>query len=488
MTAIVKNTGCIFRLSTDLILVSSNSYIETLLGFDPTGLPFHELLFRPKRDLRTLLEGISNHDHVDFIADFKRIDGNFITLQAVIIEVTESDKIGYVVHLKDYTRIKMLRKDAIRKTIAIEQLAKARTIREGNLIEAVYEIVLTAARAMHVNRVNAWTFDTDQTEIQCIGNYDTTVNAMVSQSALPKIAFPNYFSLFETSKIIVTNDAMNDPKTEELKDIYLEPHNICALMDVPIRIEGEMIGVVCFEHIGSSRDWNIQEQKFGLVIAQIISLAIETNNKLIAQRELLALNKEQQVLLQEIHHRVKNNLSIVSSLLNLQAHKCRDQYHSDLFSESQNRLSSISSVHEVIYKSKSFATIDLKDYIEQMLSFLQQSYASAGSVNIVKSLQKVNVDVSIAIPLALIINEIVTNCFKHAFKDTGDGTISVILIENNKIVNLTINDDGIGMNLNKDVLSESIGIDILEGLVEQIDGKYAFTVNKGTQFKLTFSL
>jgi two-component sensor histidine kinase len=488
MTAIVKNTGCIFRLNTDLVLINSNQYIEDLLGYNPNGLPFHELLFRPKRDLRTLIEGIAHQDHVDFIADFKQKDGNFITLQAVIIEIRESEKIGYVVHLKDYTRIKILRKDAIRKTIAIEQLAKARTIREGNLIDAVYEIVLTAARAMHVNRVNAWTFNTEQTEIQCIGNYDTSVNEIVSQSALPKIAFPNYFSLFETSKIIVTNDAMNDPKTEELKDIYLEPHNICALMDVPIRIEGEMIGVVCFEHVGNSREWNIQEQKFGLVIAQIISLAIETNNKLNAQKELQAVNKEQQVLLQEIHHRVKNNLSIVSSLLNLQSHKCRDQYHSDLFTESQNRLSSISSVHEVIYKSKSFATIDLKDYIEQMLSFLQLSYASAGNVQIVKSLQKVNVDVSIAIPLALIINEIVTNCFKHAFKDKGEGTISVILIENNKVVNLSINDDGIGMNMNKEAISESIGIDILEGLVDQIDGKYTFSINRGTHFKLTFNL
>ncbi len=143
-------------------------------------------------------------------------------------------------------------------------------------------------------------------------------------------------------------------KIAELYSLYLKPLDIQALMDIPIRIEGEIIGVICFENVGEPREWTYQEQKYGLVTAQMISLAIESNNKQKAKKELEHALHEKNILLQEVNHRVKNNLSIVASLMNLQSEKSHDEYHKQLFMECRNRLESISSVHELVYKTKSY--------------------------------------------------------------------------------------------------------------------------------------
>ena len=155
---------------------------------------------------------------------------------------------------------------------------------------------------MNTTRVNAWIFDKEKTEIECVGNFDARENKLVPQTSLPRIAMPKYFHLFETEKIIITSDAFIEPKTAELLELYLKPNNIQSLMDVPVRIEGEMIGVICFEHVGSPRDWTLQEQKYGLVAAQMLSLTIESHNKILVKQALEASLAEQSVLLREVHH------------------------------------------------------------------------------------------------------------------------------------------------------------------------------------------
>jgi two-component sensor histidine kinase len=485
MHVITKTPSYLLRINQELTILESKLPFNELIGYNPTGYSLFKLLYNPQNDLKSLHDFNSDADFAEFIADFKRVDGKIISFKALVLKINESGDI--VLHLRNYTNMKLMRKDIIRKTLSIEHLAKSRKIRNGEFGAAIHEILITAARALQVDRVNAWIYDENLTEIRCIGNYEARQKTEKIQAPLPKIAFPNYFSLFETTKIIVTNDALNDLKIDELKEMYLEPNNIGALMDIPIRIEGKMIGVLCIEHTNSPKNWSVQEQLFGLVIAQIISLAIETKNKLDANNTLKELNQEQSILLQEVHHRVKNNLSIVSSLLNLQSNKCKDEYHRALFNDSKNRINSIASVHEVIYKSNSFANLNLKEYFEQILSFLQQSFSNNTSIIIIPRLQLTFIEVTRAIPIALIINEIVTNCFKHAFPKQKKGVIKVQLTQIKKEITLIISDDGIGIQNIKSKSKDSIGFEILEGLVDQIDGRYYFEIDNGTTFTLKFT-
>lgn len=369
----------------------------------------------------------------------------------------------------------------------IEQLSKSRKIRDGKLQDAIYEILETASHSLNTQRVNAWLFTSDHSEIHCIGNFDSIENKLVSQKSLPRIAMPHYFKLFETEKIIHTPDAFNSKQTAEMLEIYLKPHDIQSLMDIPIRIEGEIMGVVCFEHTKSPRVWTEEEQKFGLVIAQMLSLAVETNERMKVKSQLEASLNEQKVLLQEVHHRVKNNLTIISSLLNMQANKSKDDYHKKLFYESRDRLNSIATVHQLLYQSKSYSSVNFKEYLEEVLSSLQKSFSAENKkITIKKGINNVELDVSTCIPLALIVNELVTNSYKHAFNEKKEGTIEVSLIENNKKVFLRIKDSGPGYDFN--IASESsIGLDIIHGLIEQINATLTYDSQAGSTYDISFT-
>nr|MDQ3048462.1 GAF domain-containing protein [Bacteroidota bacterium] len=203
----------------------------------------------------------------------------------------------YYVFIKDGRGYQKIRKDILRKALAIEQLSKSRKIRDGKLGEAIYEILQMASRSVNTERVNVWIFNEDRSEIECIGNYDATVNKMVEQENLTRITMPKYFKLFDSEMIITTSDAFNDPMTKELLEAYLKPNDIHSLMDIPVRIEGEIIGILCFEHRSTTRVWNLQEQKFALVMAQMISLSLETSAKQKALFDLQHAVTEQGVLL-----------------------------------------------------------------------------------------------------------------------------------------------------------------------------------------------
>jgi two-component sensor histidine kinase/PAS domain-containing protein len=397
------------------------------------------------------------------------------------------DHCQYLVFIKDGRSYQRIRKDILRKAVAIESLSKSRKIRDGKLADAIYEILQVASRAVNTERVNAWLFNDDHSEIECIGNYEASVNSMVEQESLMRVSLPEYFNLFETEMIIATSDAMSDPVTKELVESYLKPNNIYSLMDIPIRIEGEIIGVVCFEHCNTIRVWNIQEQKFGLVIAQMISLAIETSEKQKARSGLEKALKEQKVLFQEMHHRVKNNLTIVSSLLNLQANKAKDDYHKNLFYRSRDRLNSIATVHQLLYQSESYSTVNFKTYLEEVLNNLQNSFSADNKkITIVKTLKDVEIDVSTAIPLALIVNELITNSYKHAFADKAEGIIGISLDETGDNVILQIKDNGPGYDFNKES-DASVGMDIVHGLADQINASFKYTNESGSVHDIRFS-
>ncbi|MCD6069132.1 MAG: hypothetical protein K0S33_3958 [Bacteroidetes bacterium] len=424
---------------------------------------------------------------IKFLHDFVLTDKTVIHTKVRVISIVSNGDTRYLFYIRNNTKSKMYRKDIMKKFLTIEKFSKSRKIRDGRLDEAIYEILELSAKATGIERVNAWVISQDHSEIRCIGNFDLRVNKFVELTNLPRITMPNYFRLFETEKIIATSDTYSDDRTKELVEFYLKPQGIQSMMDIPIRIEGDMVGVVCFEHTGSTHEWNLLEQKFGLVIAQMISLAIETHTKLTTQKDLEHAVNEQRVLLQEVHHRVKNNLAIVSSLINLQSDKAKDEYHRALFEECRNRLNSIATIHQMLYRSKSFSKINFKDYLGEIVNNLYDSYGSGEKeVIITRELQDISLDLSQAVPLSLIVNEVITNSFKHAFNNRKKGAIHIELIAGPpKKRKLTIRDDGPGFTrTSSDAIS--LGMDIIDGLVEQIEGKYRFENDKGSVFILEF--
>jgi len=198
---------------------------------------------------------------------------------------------------------------------------------------------------------------------------------------------------------------------------------------------------------------------------------------------------EKVLLLKEIHHRVKNNLQIVSSLLYLQSKYLKDKEALNFFIESQNRIRSMSLVHEKLYRSKTLAQINFSEYTRDLVNSLFRSYSiDINRIKLKMNIQDVVVKINTAIPCGLILNELISNALKYAFPDdsTGEVQIALKLIEDGKL-ELSVSDSGVGLPKNFEISNlSSLGMELVETLVEQIRGKLEIDQKNGTKFKIVF--
>ncbi len=209
-----------------------------------------------------------------------------------------------------------------------------------------------------------------------------------------------------------------------------------------------------------------------------------------AEEQLRASLGEKQVLLQEIHHRVKNNLQIIASLINLQAGCVEDEGALEVFRESQNRIRSMALIHEQLYQSQDLARIDFADYLRDLSGYLFRAY-SADPEHIVLEVAAaaVSLDIDTAIPCGLIVNELVSNALEHAFPDGRAGEIHLVLSsgQDGKVV-LLVGDNGVGLPADLDVQETgTLGLQLVHSLVGQLDGTIEVDTRGGTAVKVTFS-
>ncbi len=198
--------------------------------------------------------------------------------------------------------------------------------------------------------------------------------------------------------------------------------------------------------------------------------------------------EEKQVLLREVHHRVKNNLQVIQSLLRMQGRESKGSSFEPLLRESQNRIRSIALIHEQLYRQDNFAEIDFADYLNLLLRQVFRTF-EMGSTRISSRIEFRDIYLSLtkAIPCALIVNELVTNSIKYAFKGKEAGVISLKAEKNDGLLTLTIHDDGCGFCDQIDIdASETLGLKIVRTLTRQIGGSLEICGKEGAKFKLTF--
>lgn len=213
-------------------------------------------------------------------------------------------------------------------------------------------------------------------------------------------------------------------------------------------------------------------------------------NKHIVQQKTAIENalKEKEFLIKEIHHRVKNNLQIISSMLNLQAETIDNAAAKEVLQESRLRINSMALIHQLLYSKNNMLNVSIADYLNTLLSQIEKSYNSVSS-KIVTDLKcdRVNVDLDTAIPLGLIVNELVTNCYKHAFNKDVSGIINVTFTKNeaDNTFTLSVHDNGKGFDASK-LKTHSLGMELIQMLAEQLNSKLVFTNNNGTLAQINF--
>jgi PAS domain S-box-containing protein len=207
---------------------------------------------------------------------------------------------------------------------------------------------------------------------------------------------------------------------------------------------------------------------------------------------------EKETLLKEIHHRVKNNLQIISSLLNLPLRKIQDPQAVEIFKESQNRVKTMAFIHEQLYQSQDLSRIDFAKYVQNLTANLVSSFGfRAGGVQFTVEIEQIFLEINTAIPLALIINELISNCLKYAFPSTEEDPesalfqpeirVSLQYIKEKEYV-LIVRDNGVSFPQGWDIeQSPSLGLRLIRALTVQINGGFEIHSNQGTEFVLRFS-
>jgi PAS domain S-box-containing protein len=216
-----------------------------------------------------------------------------------------------------------------------------------------------------------------------------------------------------------------------------------------------------------------------------------TEKKLIQQRVQQSL-KEKDVLLKEVHHRVKNNMQIISSILNLQSSYVTDAYTLALLKESQNRIKTMAYIHESLYQNKSFTSVNFSEYIQTLSSNIIQSYViSSEKIDLILNLEKISLNLDLSIPAGLIINELITNAIKHAFPNLHKGKILLNLKSENNMVYLEVKDNGVGIPPELDYNNtNTLGLQLVNTLIDQLGGEIKFNSKKdiGTEVLIKFKM
>ena len=229
----------------------------------------------------------------------------------------------------------------------------------------------------------------------------------------------------------------------------------------------------------------------GLLLVLLLVLYVTYGNNKKKNKLLEKQNEEKESLLKEIHHRVKNNLGIVSSLLDLQADKIKDPKIIQAIEESRNRVYSMSMIHQNLYKGENLTSIGMREYLIDLSKHISDSFGAEGRIAYNYDLEDMELDVDSAIPMGLIANELLTNAYKHAFPEDGKGFINLVCkrISDDRIL-LEIEDNGIGLVEfdREDKNGRGFGTELIELLILQLDGSIMTMSGNGTRVRMEFAL
>jgi PAS domain S-box-containing protein len=280
-------------------------------------------------------------------------------------------------------------------------------------------------------------------------------------------------SIFETLDISQHGDIRNI-----YKRVFTEGQNLVAV---------EMFTITEDRKLYYETNYNPIKQNDEIVGIAIFSRDI--SSKIVSESELRGALKEKEVLLKEVHHRVKNNLQVISSILNLQTSYVKDKETANMLKECQNRIKTMAYIHESLYQTKDFLHINFGEYIINLVKNLFYSYdANQQKIKANFDVDTIFLNLDTSIPCGLIINELVSNAFKYAFADNSQGfiTVKVKKLENNKI-KMIVADNGKGIPHHIDYKNtESLGLQLVNILAEQINGTITLNKTNGTIFEIIF--
>ncbi|MBP7737266.1 MAG: PAS domain S-box protein [Spirochaetes bacterium] len=260
--------------------------------------------------------------------------------------------------------------------------------------------------------------------------------------------------------------------------------SIKRFLSVPVLFYSELVGQIALAN--AARDYNDNDI---ITVRRLGSLFAMAINRIRNENRLMQSLHEKEVLIKELHHRVKNNMQVISSLLGLQSRKVDDEKYRKYFEESQNRIHAMAMVHEKLYRADDMARVNFAEYINELARHLFYSYnINRQTVRLTIDVRDIFLGIDMAVPCAMIINELVTNAIKHAFPGGRSGELSVALVntEDGKY-HLTVSDNGVGLPEGVDINAmNTLGLQIVHSLTKQVRGVLTLDGTRGTRIDIIF--
>ncbi|MFC1836662.1 histidine kinase dimerization/phosphoacceptor domain -containing protein [Thermodesulfobacteriota bacterium] len=290
-----------------------------------------------------------------------------------------------------------------------------------------------------------------------------------------------------SDRLLVPN-ALQDPKWDHNPDIEL---GMISYLGYPLSWpDGDLFGTIC---ILDEKDNPYSEDIMELMVTfqetveTSLTLLCEAQQRSLAEDQIQASLKEKEILLKEIHHRVKNNLTLVCGLLSLQAARA-DETHRGLFADLEARVMSMALAHEKLYKSESLAHFNLDEYIGGLIDHLVGSTSMGTSIKLRKRINNVSFGLDTAIPVGFIVTELVSNCLKHAFPGGREGEIIISLRSiGEKKFELVVSDNGVGIPSDIDLSKPaSLGTDLVKAFATKLKGRIEILRDNGTEVRVRF--
>lgn len=470
-------------LDQGLVICYANKAARELLGEEIIGLSFHQFT-SPMPLPRILFESTGANLNVDEGAEIRqlcRLNGTVFTASVIQEKISENEMALFVRNISqpvDYWG------KLHRQKNTEDALTRSTLLQNGDFQSALREIAARSADTLRVERVNIWLIEDHFSAIRSIMNYDRETDQVLDNVILSREDLPQYFQLLESEDIIVTVDSENDQQTSELAEGYIRKFNIKSMLDVPVRVAGRMVGLICFEELTRMRYWDVSEQKFALTIAQLLAQALETHRRREAQQKLEETLAEKQLLLREVNHRVRNNFNLISDMIRLKKGDARDEYHAQLFDDLQARIASLNQLHRQLYQSDSISQINFRNFLIDMAGSMKHLAFREDAV-LTTQIDHCELPLGKAMLCAVIINELMLNSAQHAFSPDQRPFTLLKLDKRGNNITVTVKDNG---TWQADNTTQGTGLKLVNELSQRLSAKLEMKTHEGTEFTLTFDI
>jgi PAS domain S-box-containing protein len=381
------------------------------------------------------------------------------------------------------------------------------TIQTKGILDIPEETVQTPTGKVLIHTLKTVVRDAEGRPLYLLG-VSENISELKKMNEILKVSEEKYRSLVENSPItIITTDkneliqfinftgtgrpineiighSIYELVSPEFHKLVQESHKSVFVSKKPVTYETERI-----EMDGSKKNYQTHAgpMLFGDEVIGLTIFTRDITNRIENEERIKKSLKEKEILLQEVHHRVKNNLQIISSILNLQTRSIKDARVHELINETRYRIMSMSFIHDLLYQTKDFTNIDFSKYIQNITSNIMNTYTMNKNIHLKLHTEPILLNLDNAIPCGLIVNELITNAFKYAFPDGRNGEIVLELkLVKDKII-LSVADNGVGISKKVNYqTTESLGFQLINSLVSQIDAVLTYESDNGTKFTVSF--